>query len=102
MRRHLTYCRSSGWFEDPAHGTKVDRLGHYEFGHAPRGWLLIDCEHAPNDLRSVLAQLQAVAAYPGHPIVRTVDRNPASIKQLLDIGVQTLLVPMVDTPEEEK
>jgi 4-hydroxy-2-oxoheptanedioate aldolase len=63
-------------------------------------WLLIDCEHAPNDLRSVLAQLQAVAAYPGHPVVRTVDRNPASIKQFLDMGVQTLLVPMVDTPEE--
>lgn len=63
-------------------------------------WLLIDGEHAPNDLRSTLAQLQAVAAYPGHPVVRTVDSNPALIKQLLDIGVQTLLVPMVDTPAQ--
>jgi 4-hydroxy-2-oxoheptanedioate aldolase len=63
-------------------------------------WLLIDGEHAPNDLRSTLAQLQAVAPYPGHPVVRTVDGNPALIKQLLDIGVQTLLVPMVDTPEQ--
>jgi 4-hydroxy-2-oxoheptanedioate aldolase len=63
-------------------------------------WLLIDGEHAPNDLRSTLAQLQAVAPYPGHPVVRTVDGNPAAIKQLLDIGVQTLLVPMVDTPEQ--
>jgi len=63
-------------------------------------WLLIDGEHAPNDVRSTLAQLQAVAAYPGHPVVRAVDGGPQLIKQLLDIGVQTLLVPMVDTPEQ--
>jgi 4-hydroxy-2-oxoheptanedioate aldolase len=63
-------------------------------------WLLIDNEHAPNDVRSTLAQLQAVAAYPSHPIVRAVTGDAATIKQLLDIGVQTLLVPMVDTPEQ--
>jgi 4-hydroxy-2-oxoheptanedioate aldolase len=60
-------------------------------------WLLIDGEHAPNDVRSILAQLQAVAAYPSHPIVRAVNGDPALIKQLLDIGAQTLLVPMVDS-----
>jgi 4-hydroxy-2-oxoheptanedioate aldolase len=63
-------------------------------------WVLIDNEHAPNDVRSTLAQLQAVAAYPSHPIVRSVNRDPAVIKQLLDIGAQTLLMPMVDTPEQ--
>ncbi|MBL8350135.1 MAG: 4-hydroxy-2-oxoheptanedioate aldolase [Burkholderiaceae bacterium] len=63
-------------------------------------WLLIDGEHAPNDLRSTLAQLQAVAPHPGHPVVRAVEGAPALIKQLLDIGAQTLLVPMVDTPEQ--
>jgi 4-hydroxy-2-oxoheptanedioate aldolase len=63
-------------------------------------WLLIDGEHAPNDVRSILAQLQSVAAYPGHPVVRAVGGDPQLIKQLLDIGVQTLLVPMVDTPEQ--
>ena len=35
-------------------------------------WLLIDGEHAPNDLRTVLGQLQAVASYPTHAIVRPV------------------------------
>jgi 4-hydroxy-2-oxoheptanedioate aldolase len=65
-------------------------------------WLLIDGEHAPNDVRSTLAQLQAVAAYPAHPVVRAVSGDPALIKQLLDIGVQTLLVPMVDTPEQAR
>ena len=33
----VIYCRSSGWFEDPAHDTKFDRLGNYELGPAPRG-----------------------------------------------------------------
>lgn len=63
-------------------------------------WLLIDGEHAPNDVRSTLAQLQAVAAYPAQPVVRAVEGSTALIKQLLDIGVQNLLVPMVDTPEQ--
>jgi 4-hydroxy-2-oxoheptanedioate aldolase len=60
-------------------------------------WLLIDNEHAPNDVRSTLAQLQAVAAYPSHPVVRPVRSDSALIKQLLDIGAQTLLLPMIDT-----
>lgn len=63
-------------------------------------WLLIDGEHGPNDVRSMLAQLRAVAPYRSHPIVRAVDDNPALVKQLLDIGAQTLLVPMVDTAEQ--
>lgn len=72
-------------------------------------WLLIDGEHAPNDLRSVLAQLQAVAsavsALPAnaprpHPIVRLPVGETALVKQYLDIGAQTLLVPMVDTAEQ--
>lgn len=63
-------------------------------------WLLIDGEHAPNDVRQVLAQLQAVAPYPSHPIVRPVQGDVALIKQYLDIGTQTLLVPMVETAEQ--
>lgn len=65
-------------------------------------WLLIDGEHAPNDVRSTLAQLQAVAAHPAHPVVRAVQGDAAVIKQLLDIGTQTLLVPMVDTAEQAR
>lgn len=68
-------------------------------------WVLIDGEHAPNDLQSMLAQLQAVAGYPStHPIVRIPMGHgrvgEMLIKQVLDLGVQTLLVPMVDTPEQ--
>ena len=65
-------------------------------------WLLIDGEHAPNDVRSILAQLQAVAPYPAHPVVRAVEGNTALIKQLLDVGARNLLVPMVDTAEQAR
>jgi 4-hydroxy-2-oxoheptanedioate aldolase len=63
-------------------------------------WLLIDGEHGPNDLRSVLAQLQAVAPYPSHPIVRPVIGDVPLIKQLLEVGAQTLLIPLVETAEQ--
>lgn len=63
-------------------------------------WLLIDNEHAPNDLRTTLAQLQALAPYATHPVVRPPVANRVEIKRLLDVGAQTLLLPMIDTPEQ--
>ncbi|WP_011300395.1 4-hydroxy-2-oxoheptanedioate aldolase [Cupriavidus necator] len=63
-------------------------------------WLLIDGEHAPNDLRTTLQALQAVAPYPAQPVVRALAGEVALIKQLLDIGAKNLLVPMVDTAEQ--
>ena len=65
-------------------------------------WLLIDGEHAPNDLRSTLAALQAVAPHRAQPVVRAVQGDTALVKQLLDIGAKTLLVPMVDTAEQAR
>jgi 4-hydroxy-2-oxoheptanedioate aldolase len=64
--------------------------------------LVIDAEHAPNDPRSVLPQLQAMAPYPVHPIVRPVRGTAESIKQYLDIGAQTLIIPMVETAEQAR
>jgi 4-hydroxy-2-oxoheptanedioate aldolase len=63
-------------------------------------WLLIDMEHAPNGLESVLAQLQAVAAYPIAPMVRVPANDPVIIKQVLELGAPNLLVPMVDSAGE--
>ncbi|KMT54664.1 4-hydroxy-2-oxoheptanedioate aldolase [Pseudomonas fildesensis] len=65
-------------------------------------WLLIDGEHAPNDLRGLLSQLQAVAAYASQPVIRPVIGDTALIKQVLDLGAQTLLVPMVETAEQAR
>ena len=63
-------------------------------------WLLVDAEHAPNDLRSILAQLQAIAPYASQAVVRPPVGDMAMIKQLLDAGAQTLLIPMVETAEQ--
>jgi 4-hydroxy-2-oxoheptanedioate aldolase len=61
-------------------------------------WLVIDGEHAPNDLNSIQSQLQTVAAYPAsHSVCRVPIGETALIKQYLDLGAQTILVPMVDT-----
>lgn len=59
-------------------------------------WLVIDAEHSPNNPLTVLAQLQAAAAYPVQVLVRPPSHDPALIKQYLDAGAQTLLLPLVD------
>ena len=59
--------------------------------------VLIDGEHSPVGLESVLAQLQAVAPYPAVPIVRAPYGDTVVLKQLLDLGAQNILVPMVDS-----
>lgn len=63
-------------------------------------WLLIDMEHSPNGLESVLAQLQAAAATPVTTMVRIPTADPVVIKQVLDLGAQNLLVPMVSSVAE--
>lgn len=65
-------------------------------------WLLIDMEHSPNGLESVLAQLQAVAGYPVTPVVRVPSDDAVVIKQVLDLGAQNLLVPMVSSAEQAR
>jgi 4-hydroxy-2-oxoheptanedioate aldolase len=65
-------------------------------------WLLLDTEHSPNDVLGVLAQLQAVAAYPVTPIVRPTHNDINLIKQYLDQGAQTLLIPYVQSAAEAR
>jgi 4-hydroxy-2-oxoheptanedioate aldolase len=63
-------------------------------------FLLLDGEHSPNDLPSLLAQLQAIAAYPIQAVVRPPIGDVVLIKQYLDIGATALLVPMVTSAEQ--
>lgn len=64
-------------------------------------WLLLDTEHSPSDVPSVLAQLQAVAGYPSvSPVVRPAWNDKVLIKRHLDVGAQSLLIPYVSTAEE--
>ncbi len=69
-------------------------------GEAGFDWLVIDGEHAPNDLRSMLGQLQALGRSAAHPVVRLPVGADWMIKQALDIGAQTVLVPMVESAEQ--
>ncbi len=63
-------------------------------------WALIDMEHSPNDYHSVLAQLQVFASYGTTAIVRPDWNDTVSVKRLMDLGVQGLLFPMIQSVEE--
>lgn len=65
-------------------------------------WLLIDAEHAPNDLRSITAQMQVLAGFDSHAIVRPTIGETWMIKQYLDAGAQTLLIPMVESADQAR
>lgn len=71
-------------------------------GTAGFDWLLIDGEHGPNDLRSIMAQLQALSSSPSEAVVRVPIGETWVIKQMLDIGARSLLVPMVDSAEQAR
>ena len=65
-------------------------------------WLLLDTEHSPVDIENLLTQLQAAAPYASHPIVRIPWNDMVTVKRVLDIGAQTLLVPYVQNVEEAR
>ncbi|NNK16510.1 MAG: HpcH/HpaI aldolase/citrate lyase family protein [Sulfitobacter sp.] len=71
-------------------------------GTAGFDWLVIDGEHGPNDYRSILAQLQVLEASDSHAVVRVPVGETYILKQMLDAGAQTVLVPMVDSAAQAR
>lgn len=65
-------------------------------------WVLIDGEHSPNDIRSIMAQLQVVAAFPCEGAVRLPSDDANLIKQAMDVGARSLMIPNVKTAEQAK
>lgn len=65
-------------------------------------WILLDTEHAPNELPLIVSQLQALSSGTATPIVRPAWNDVVLIKRLLDIGVQTLLIPFVQNAAEAR
>lgn len=86
-----------GLFVGLANGISMEILAGAGFD-----WLVIDAEHTPNNPASVLAQLQAAAPYPVQLLVRPMSHDAALIKQYLDAGAQTLLLPLVDNAEQAR
>ncbi|WP_424630313.1 HpcH/HpaI aldolase family protein [Bradyrhizobium sp. SYSU BS000235] len=65
-------------------------------------WILLDTEHAPNEIPNVLGQLQALSTSTATPIVRPAWNDTVLLKRVLDIGAQAVLVPFVQNAEEAK
>jgi 4-hydroxy-2-oxoheptanedioate aldolase len=66
-------------------------------------WIVLDTEHAPNELPMVYSQLQAAAAGgAAHPIVRVPWNDMVTLKRYLDIGAQSVLIPYVETGEQAR
>jgi 2-keto-3-deoxy-L-rhamnonate aldolase RhmA len=65
-------------------------------------WLLIDGEHAPVTLKDAVAQLRALAGTPTLPIVRVAWNDRILLKQHLDAGVSTVMIPYVQNAAEAR
>ncbi|WP_158967201.1 HpcH/HpaI aldolase family protein [Chachezhania sediminis] len=63
-------------------------------------WMLYDTEHSPVEIASLQPLLQAGAVGTASAVARPAWNDKVLIKKILDIGVQTVLVPFVETPEE--
>ena len=92
-----TKCRQLGLWMALASPNSAELLASAGFD-----WLVIDLEHAPNDLRSSVTQLQAIAASGVAGVVRPPVGETWIIKQLLDAGCQTLLIPMIESAEQAR
>lgn len=65
-------------------------------------WIVLDSEHAPNEVPGLLSQLQAMATSPTEPVVRVPWNDAVTIKRVLDIGARSLLIPFVQNAEEAR
>lgn len=66
------------------------------------GWILIDGEHSPNHLLTIMAQLQVAAAFPCEAVVRLPSDDPNLIKQAMDVGARSLMIPNVRSAEQAR
>ena len=71
-------------------------------GVAGFDWLLLDAEHAPNDVLSLIPQLMALKDSPSAPIVRPAWNDAVQIKRLLDAGFHNFLIPFVEDAEQAR
>ncbi len=63
-------------------------------------WVLIDGEHGTFNLQDIIVQSQAMSSYPVSVVVRPPSGDEVFIKRLLDGGIQSLLIPMVESKEQ--
>ena len=71
-------------------------------GVAGFDWLLLDAEHAPNDVLSLIPQLMALKDSVSAPVVRPPWNDTVLIKRLLDAGCCNFLIPFVETAAQAR
>jgi 2-dehydro-3-deoxyglucarate aldolase len=69
-------------------------------GLAGFDWLVLDGEHAPNDITTFVPQLMALKGSHSAPVVRPPTNEPVIIKRLLDIGFYNFLIPFIETEQQ--
>ena len=87
--------KTSGAWAQLTNATSVEILSRAGFD-----WVIIDMEHGPNDISTLLAQMQAMNGFDAVPIVRAPWNDFVVIKRILDAGAYGVLVPYVNTKEE--
>jgi 4-hydroxy-2-oxoheptanedioate aldolase len=65
-------------------------------------WIVIDGEHAPNDITTLLPQLQAMRGGTAEPVFRVPWNEPVIIKRALDVGARSLLIPFLQNADEAR
>ena len=68
-------------------------------GVAGFDWILLDAEHAPNDVLGLIPQLMALKDSVSAPVVRPSSNDTVEIKRLLDAGFHNFLVPFVESAD---
>jgi 2-dehydro-3-deoxyglucarate aldolase len=71
-------------------------------GVAGFDWILLDGEHAPNDINTFIPQLMALKDSASAPVVRPTNNNTVEIKRLLDAGFYNFMVPMVESADDAR
>jgi 2-dehydro-3-deoxyglucarate aldolase len=71
-------------------------------GLAGFDWLLLDAEHAPNDVLTLIPQLMALKDSPSAPVVRPPVNDAIILKRLLDAGFYNFLIPFVESAEQAR
>lgn len=69
-------------------------------GHCGFDFLVVDMEHVPLGTPELTHILRAIGCTPALPVVRLAWNDPVLVKQAMDAGAQTLMLPFVQTAEE--
>jgi 4-hydroxy-2-oxoheptanedioate aldolase len=101
-RNHFKHALAAGQQQIGIWSTLSSHLTVELIAGAGFDWMLLDMEHSPNDLESLVGQLQAAQPYRTHPVVRVPWNDPVLLKRVLDIGAQSILVPMIENADEAR